>query len=236
MGKEEKDRLKRRREEKKEKEKESARNPATHPCGCLHADGSEMMLAKCMAGESLCNQSNGNGWRCDKQFPRTHVRFGDPNSELHKKCPQHRTGQCSSAASLARQKEATAERNKLKRGTKKESERQKTKKAKQLDREVPAGDLRALLRGLGPTFRAKLAKTAQGRLYVTTMETIDAYFQMSVDERPDDCGVAVFDVELVSPDNKTGLPVSAGLTQAGVHGHARRINPERTHAQALLPR
>jgi hypothetical protein len=99
----------------------------------------------------------------------------------------------------------------LKRGTKEESERQKIKKAKQLDRELPAGDLRALLENLRPTFRTTLAQTAPGRLYVTTMQKIDAYFQMSVDERPDDCGVAVFDVELVSPDRKTGLPVSAGL-------------------------
>jgi hypothetical protein len=135
--------------------------------------------------------------------------------------------QYSSAASLARQKEATAVYNNKKQGTAKESERQKSKKARQLGREVPAGDLRALLQDLRPTFAATLAKTAQGRLFATTMKTIDEYFQTSVDKRPKGCRVAVFDVELVSPDSttasSTGLPVSAGLFQAGTAMHARSI-------------
>ena len=206
--------MRRKREREKKENEESANKPAAHPCGCINADGSNMMLAECMAGELVCNHY-GKRSQCGKPFPRTHLRFGDPTSMLHKRCPQHRTAQSSSAASLARQKEDTAVRDKLKQGTKEESERQKKKKAKQLGRILPTGDLRTLLRRLRPTFGEILAKSGHGKLFAATMETIDRFFEMPLNQRPRDCRVAVFDVELMSPDGMTGLPVSSGLFEVG---------------------
>jgi hypothetical protein len=215
MGKEDKARLRRKREREKKESEESANKPATHPCGCSKADGSAMMLAECMAGQSLCTLTDGKGWECCAPFPRRHIRHGDPTSKLHTKCFKHRGVQYSSPASLARQKASMAVVNKMKQGTPEESERQKRKKAKQLGRELPTGDLRKLLRRLRPTFREILAKSGHGKLFAATMETIDRFFEMPLNQRPYDCPVAVFDVELMSPDGMTGLPVSAGLFQIG---------------------
>ncbi len=199
---------------KKEKE-ESASKPATHPCGCYKADGSPMMLDECMAGQSLCRQSDGRSWVCGAAFPRRHIRPGDASSRLFVKCLKHRVAQMSSAESIARTKAAVAVNDKMKRRTAKESERQKKKKAKQLGRPVPTGDLRELLRRLRHTFAAILAKSAQGKLFAATMERIDRFFKMPVNERPEDCAVACFDVELMSSDGETGLPVWTGLFQIG---------------------
>jgi hypothetical protein len=84
-------------------------------------------------------------------------------SKLHTKCPKHPLALYSSAAALERQNEARDVHSKKKQleGTKKESERQRSKKARQLGRELPAGDLRALLQleGLRPTFDAKPAQS-----------------------------------------------------------------------------
>ena len=103
----------------------------------------------------------------------------------------------------------------MKRGTPEESERQKKKKAKQLGRILPTGDLRTLLRRLRPTFGEILAKSGHGKLFAATMETSDRFFEMPLNQRPKDCAVAVFDVELMSPDGMTGLHVSAGLFEVG---------------------
>jgi hypothetical protein len=143
------------------------------------------------------------------------MRHGDSTSKLYRKCPKHRNLQCSSAASLARQAASRAVAHKKKRRTPEESERQKKKKAKQLGRTLPTGDLRTLLRRLRPKFGEILAKSAHGKLFTATMETIDRFFEMPLNQRPRDCRVAVFDVELMSPDGMTGLPVSAGLFEVG---------------------
>ena len=104
---------------------------------------------------------------------------------------------------------------KMRQGTAKESERQKKKRAKKLGRSIPTGDLRKFLRRLRLTFAAKLAGTAQGKLFAATMKEIDRVLEMPLHQRPKDCAVAVFDVEMLHPDSKTGLPVSAGLFEVG---------------------
>jgi len=217
MGKEDKARLRRKREREKKESEESANKPATHPCGCSKADGSAMMLAECMAGQSLCTLTDGKGWECCAPFPRRHIRHGDPTSRLYTQCFQHRAMQYSSRspASLARHRASLAVVDKKKRGTPEESERQKKKKAKQHGRILPTGDLRTLLLRLRPAFDELLAKSVHGKLFVATMETIDRFFEMPLNQRPNDCRVAVFDVELMSPDGKKGLPVSAGLFEVG---------------------
>ena len=119
----------------------------------------------------------------------------------------------------------------MKRGTAKESERQKRKKARQHGRILPTGNLRTLLRRLRPTFEGILAKSAQGKLFVTTMKTIDCFLEMPLNQRPKDCSIAVADVELMSADGETGLPVSAGLFQIGTA--CRPVQAKTSHAKAL---
>jgi hypothetical protein len=85
MSKKDRERKKRQREKLKAENLTSANNPATHPCGCLTPDGSKMMLAEGMDGESLCNLTDGRGWQCDKPFPRSHIRFGDPTPKLYQR-------------------------------------------------------------------------------------------------------------------------------------------------------
>ena len=130
-----------------------------------------------MTGLSLCCLTDGKGWECCAAFPRRHIRHGDPSSRLYGRCLKHRRTQCSSPAALARNKADVAVRGKMKRGTAKESERQTTKKAKRLGRIRPTGNLRTLLRRLRSTFEVILAKSAQGKLFVTTMKTIDCFLE-----------------------------------------------------------
>ncbi len=221
VRKEEKERIQRMKQRLKEKNEESASKPATHPCGCLKVDGSAMMLDECMAGTSLCRQRNSRGWVCGEPFPRQHIRPGDASSRLFVNCFKHRMAQMSSPESIARTRAAAAVSDKMKRHTVKESERQIKKKAKQCGRPVPSGDLRELLRRLRHKFAAILAKSAHGKLFAGTMKTIDRFLEMPVNERPNDCAVACFDVELMSSDGETGLPVWTGLFQVGTAMHAR---------------
>jgi hypothetical protein len=46
------------------------------------------------------------------------------------------------------------------------------------------------------------------------MERIDRFFKMPLNQDPKDCAVAVVDVELMSADGETGLPVSAGCLKS----------------------
>ncbi len=149
---------------------------------------------------------------CGAPFSREHIRHGDSTAPLYGKCFRHRTAQSLSPAALARQKENDAARRKMRRGTPEESKRQANKRAKKLARPIPTGDLRKFLRLLRPAFTAKLAETAHGKLFAATMETIDRLNAMPPQQRPKDCAVAAFDVEMLHPDSKTGLPVSSGLS------------------------
>jgi hypothetical protein len=212
MGKADKERMRKKKERQQKENEASANNPATHRCGCSKADGRAMMLDECMAGESRC-ALKGKRWECGAPFQREHIRHGDPTAPLYLRCFKHRSAQIASPASLAGKKATDAVRDKKKQGTAKESERQKTRKAKQRNRIRPTGNLRTLLRRLRPTFKEILAKSAQGKLFVTTMKTIDCFLEKPVNEQ--DCAVACFDVELMSSDGETGLPVWTGLFQIG---------------------
>ncbi len=156
VRKEERDRIRKMKERLKKKNEESASKPATHPCGCSKVDGSAMMLDECMAGESLCRHTDGRSWVCGAPFPRQHIRPGDASSRLFVTCLKHRMAQMSSPESIARKRAAGIENSKMRRGTAKESERQIQKKAKQLGRPVPTGDLRELLRRVRHTFALQL--------------------------------------------------------------------------------
>jgi hypothetical protein len=189
--------------------------------GCSKADGSPMMLDECEAGQSLCCLTDGKGWECRAAFPRQHILHGDPSSKLHGKCLKHRLSQYSSSTARANHTARRAVYRKMRQGTAKESERQKKKRAKKLGRSIPTGDLRKFLRLLRPTFADKLAETARGKLFAATMETIDRLDAMPPQQRPKDCAVAAFDVEMLHSDSKTGLPVSSGLFQVGTAMHTR---------------
>ena len=110
-------------------------------------------------------------------FPREHIRHGDSTAKLYVRCLKHSREQCSSAAALARQKAVAAARTQ-------QDERQTIKQEKQLGRPLPAGNLRKLLCRLRPAFAAKLAETAQGKLFAATMMKIDGFFQMPRDIGP----------------------------------------------------
>ncbi len=183
-----------------------------------------------MTGLSSCCLTDGKGWECRAAFPRRHIRHGDASSKLYGRCLKHRVAQYSSPAALARQKDTDAARGKMRRGTAEESERQAKKKAKHLGRILPTGNLRTLLRRLRSKFKGILAKSAQGKLFVTTMKTIDCFLEMPVIQRPKDCRVAVVDGELMSPDGETGLPVSAGLFQIGTACTPAQAKTSHAHA------
>ena len=96
-------------------------------------------------------------------FPREHIRHGDSTAKLYVRCLKHSREQCSSAAALARQKAVAAARTQ-------QDERQTIKQETQLGRPLPAGNLRKLL---CPAFAAKLAETAQGKLFAATSDDED---------------------------------------------------------------